>query len=115
MSYYLEPYSHIKNKIKVELELSNYATKKYLEHATGVGTSDLAARKILSALNAEADKLDINKLFNISTILDNLKTKVNDLDVDSLKNVVIDLKKVSDVVDTFVEKISVQQTKYKGK
>ena len=115
MSYYLEPYSHIKNKIKVELELSNYATKKHLEHATGVGTSDLAARKILSALNAEADKLDINKLFNISTILDNLKTKVNDLDVDSLKNVVIDLKKVSDVVDTFVEKSSVQQTKYKGK
>ena len=28
MSYYPEPRSHIRNKMKVELELSNYATKK---------------------------------------------------------------------------------------
>ena len=28
MSYYSEPDSHISNKVKVVLELSNYATKK---------------------------------------------------------------------------------------
>ena len=28
MSYYPEPGSHIKNKVKVVLHLSNYATKK---------------------------------------------------------------------------------------
>ena len=30
MSYYTEPNSHIKDKVKVVLELSNYATKKGL-------------------------------------------------------------------------------------
>ena len=29
--------------MKVVLDLSNYATKKELDHATGVDTSDLAA------------------------------------------------------------------------
>ena len=28
MSYYPEPDSHIRDKLKVELDLSNYATKK---------------------------------------------------------------------------------------
>ena len=28
MSYYTEPRSHIRDKVKVVLELSNYATKK---------------------------------------------------------------------------------------
>ena len=32
MSYYPEPDSHIRNKIKVELDLSNYANKKNLIH-----------------------------------------------------------------------------------
>ena len=46
MSYYPDPYSHIRDKVKVVLELSNYATKKELEHATGIDTTDLAAKKI---------------------------------------------------------------------
>ena len=47
MSYYPEPDSKIRDKIKVVLDLSNYATKKELDHTTGVDTSDLAAKKIL--------------------------------------------------------------------
>ena len=47
MSYYLEPDSHFTDKVKVVLELSNYATKIELDHATGVDTSNLAAKKIL--------------------------------------------------------------------
>ena len=47
MSYYPEPDSEIRDKIKVVLDLSNYATKKELDHTTGVDTSDLAAKKIL--------------------------------------------------------------------
>ena len=47
MSYYPETDSHIRDKVKVVLDLSNYATKKELEHATGIDTSDLAAKKIL--------------------------------------------------------------------
>ena len=45
MSYYAEPDIYIRNKIKLELDLSNYATKKELEHGTGVDTSDLAVIK----------------------------------------------------------------------
>ena len=47
MSYYLEPDSHFTEKVKVVLELSNYATKIELDHAKGVDTSNLAAKKIL--------------------------------------------------------------------
>ena len=47
MSYYPEPDSHMRDKIKVVLDLTNYDTKKELGHATGVDTSDLAAKKIL--------------------------------------------------------------------
>ena len=31
MNYFPEPYSHNKNKMKVELDLSNYATKSSLK------------------------------------------------------------------------------------
>ena len=68
--------------------MSNYATKKELEHTTGFDTSDLAAKKFI-ALKDEANKLDINKLVNVPTSLDNLNTKV---DFDKLKTVPVDLK-----------------------
>ena len=47
MSYYLEPDSHFTDKVKVVLELSNYATKIELDHATGADRSNLAAKKLL--------------------------------------------------------------------
>ena len=47
MSYYQELDSHIRDKVKVVLELPNYATKKELNNATGVYTSNLASKKIL--------------------------------------------------------------------
>ena len=62
MSYYLEPVSHIRDKVKVVLDLSNSTAKNQLEHATDIDTSDLAAKKDLIDLKAEVDKLDINKL-----------------------------------------------------
>ena len=93
MSYYLEPDSHIRDKVKVVLNLSNYATKKELGHATGIDTSDLTAKKDFIALKFEVDKLDINKLTNVPTSLNNLKTKVDDLDLGKLKTVPVDWKK----------------------
>ena len=85
MSYYSEPDSHIRDKVKVVLDLPNYSTKKELDHASGVDTSDLTAKKDFTALKAEVDKLDINKLMNVPTSLNNLKTKVDDLRVGILK------------------------------
>ena len=49
-------------------------------------------------MKAEADKLDINKLTNVSTSLYNLKTKIDDIDVGKLNPVPEDLKKLNDVV-----------------
>ena len=102
MSYYPEPGSHIRNKVKVVLDLSNYATKKELDHATGIDTSDLAAEKGFIALKTKVNKLDITKLVNVPTSLNNLKTEVNDLDVCKLNTIYVDLKKSSDVVDNEV-------------
>ena len=104
MSYYPELDNHIGDKVKVVLDLSNYATKKELDHATGVDTSDLAAKKDFIALKVEVDKLDINKLTNAPTSLNNLKTEVDNLDVGKLKTVTVDLKTLRDAVDNEVVK-----------
>ena len=76
MSYYPDTDSHMKDKVEVVLDQSNYPTKKELNHTTGINTSDLAAKKDFIALKIEADKLDIAKLVNVPTSLNNLKTKV---------------------------------------
>ena len=49
-------------------------------------------------MKAEVDKLDKNRVVNVPTSLNNLKTKVDDLDVGNRKTVPIDLK-LSDAVD----------------
>ena len=93
MSFYQEPDIHTRNKVKVVLDLTNYVTKKELDHTTGVDTSDLAAKKDFIALKDEVEKLDINKLVNVPTSLNNLKRKADDLDIGKLKTNLIDLKK----------------------
>ena len=104
MSHYQKRESHIRDKVKIVLDMSNLATKKELDHATDVDRSDLVAKKDFIALEAEVDKLDINKLVNVPTSFNNLKAKLNDLDVGKLKTVPADLKKLSDVVDNEVVK-----------
>ena len=94
MSYYPEPEIYIRDKVKVVLNLENYSTKKELDHATGIDTSDLAAKKDFIALKDEVDKVGINKLVNFRNGLNNLKTKVDDLNVCKLKTVPMDLKKL---------------------
>ena len=55
-------------------------------------------------MKAEVEKQDFNKLANVRTSLNNLKTKVNDLDIGKLKTVPLDLKKLNDVVANEVVK-----------
>ena len=100
MSYYPEPDSHISDKGKIVLDLASYATKKELEHDTGIDTFDLVAKKGFIALKGEVDKLDIGTLTYVSTSLNNLKAKVNDLDVGKLKTCRKDLKKLSNIVES---------------
>ena len=46
MSYFTEPYTRIENKTKVELDLSNYATKSDLKNTAGIDTS-IVAKKLI--------------------------------------------------------------------
>ena len=60
--------------------------------------------KKIIALKTEVDKLDINKLVNVWTGLNNLKTKVSDFDVDKMKTAKKDADKLKNVVDHEVVK-----------
>ena len=68
--------------MKIELNVSNYATKSDLKNATGVDTSKFAKKVDLASLKSSIDKLDIDKLKNVPTSLSNLKSKLDKLDVD---------------------------------
>ena len=60
----------------------------------------------LVSSKSHADKLDIDKLENVSRNLRNLESKVDKLDVAKLVHVPVDLSKLSDVVKNyFVKKI----------
>ena len=90
--------------MKVELNLSNYVTQTDLKSATGVDTSKFAKTFDLDNLRSNVDKLYIDKLKNVPTNLRNLKSKVDKLDVDKLLPVPIDLSKLSDVLKNDVVK-----------
>ena len=59
--YFPEPKS-LGGNVKVELDLSYYATKADLKKATGVDKSDSAKKTDLSNLKSDVDKVDIDQL-----------------------------------------------------
>ena len=65
MRYFSEPDSHIRDKVKVVVDLSHYPNKKELKRATGIDTSDIAAKKDFIPLKAEVEQT----LININIIL----------------------------------------------
>ena len=62
MSTYYPPYKSSSNNIKVELGLTNYATKTDLKNITHTDVSSFASKTNLSALKTEVDKIDVDKL-----------------------------------------------------
>ena len=62
MSQYFPPYRSSRSNIKVELDLSNYATKTDLKYVSHVDVSSFASKTNLGSLKTEVDKLDIDKL-----------------------------------------------------
>ena len=100
MHYYPQLDSHIRDKVKVVVCLSNYATKRELVYATGVDTSDLATNFFFFffALKAEVDILDTANLSNVQTSLNNFKTRADDLDAGKLKTILADFKKLSELL-----------------
>ena len=79
-----------------------------------IDTSFLAKKVISAGLKSHVDKLDINKLKNVAINLSTLKSKVDKLDVDKLLPVLIDLSKLSDVVENDVVKKDVYNAKIKN-
>ena len=61
MSYY-PPYKSSSSNIKVELDLSNHATKNDLKNIMHVDVSSFASKTNLVALKTEVDKIDTDKL-----------------------------------------------------
>ena len=97
MSQYFPKPSNHKENIKVEVDLSNYATKADIKNITHVDTSNFALKRNLANLKTEVAKLDIGKLVPIpsdlsklsnvgkndvvkKTVYDQLVTKVNNID-----------------------------------
>ena len=73
MSYY-PSYRSSSNNIKVELDLSNYATKGDVKNITHVDVSSYATKTNLAALKTEVDKIDTDKL---KTVPDDLAKLTN--------------------------------------
>ena len=66
--------------LKVELDLTNYATKTDLKNITHVDVSSFASKTNLAALKTEVDKIDVDKLKTAPVDLPTLTNAVeNDL------------------------------------
>ena len=108
IQYFPEPKSP-GGRIKCETDLSNYATKINLKDATGVDISSFVKKTDLSNLKSDVDRLEFNELKNIPSGLGRLKRKVNKFAVDKLVPTLVDLSELSGVVNTYV----LRKTEYK--
>ena len=89
MSTYYPPYKRSSSNVKVELDLTNYATKTDLKNITHVDVSSFASKTNLAALKTEVDKIDADKL----------------------KTVPVDLAKLTNVFENYL----VKKTDYNAK
>ena len=110
MSYFLNDVFVIpsNSKIKVEIDLSNYATKSDFKNATGVDPSKIAKKLYLTSLKSETDGLDIDKLEKVPIDFNIFKSKADKLDVDNQVLVPTNLSKLTNVVINEVVKKTVQ-------
>ena len=92
---YFPPYIE-SGVVKVDLDLSNYATKTDLKNVTHVDVSSFSSKTNLSDLKTKVDELDIDKLVPVPNDLAKLSYKMaNDLtakiDFNTLKTKVDDI------------------------
>ena len=62
MSQYFPPYGSSTRNVKVQLDLTNYATKDDVKNITHVDVSSYASKTNLAVLKTEVDKIDTDKL-----------------------------------------------------
>ena len=76
MSTYYPLYKSSGQNVKVELDLTNYATRADLKNITHVDVSSYASKTNLASLKTEVDKIDVDKLKTTPTDLDKLSNVV---------------------------------------
>ena len=76
MSQYFSPYRSSGRNIKVELDLSSYATKVDLKSVTHVDVSSFTSKANLANLKTKVDKMDIDKLTPVPNDLAKLSNVV---------------------------------------
>ena len=109
MSQYFPPYRSHGGDVKVELYLSNYATKTDLKHVTHADVSSFASKTNLGSLKTEVDKIDADKLKTVPVDLAKLSNVVkNDVvkktEYNSLKTKVDSVDTINFVLKTKYEK-----------
>ena len=77
MSQCFPPHRSSGRNIKIELDLSNYATKTDPKNVTPVDVSSFASKTNQTSLKTEVDKLDIDKLMPVPNDLARLSNAVN--------------------------------------
>ena len=98
MSEYFPELISLRGKVKIEYDLSYYASKADSKKATGVDTSKFSEKVDLANSKSNKDKLDIDKWKNLPIVLRSLKSKVDKLDIGKLETTPIDLSKLSNVL-----------------
>ena len=73
---YHPPYKRSSNNVKLELDLTNYATKTDLKNITHVDESSFVSKTNLAALKTEVDKIDTDKLKTASADLAKLTNAI---------------------------------------
>ena len=115
MSTYYPPYKNSSNNIKVELDLTNYATKTGLKNIIHTDVSSFASKTNLSALKTEVDKIDADKLKTVpddlaklSNVVQNEVAKKTDFSADDyIKKTKFsgDINSLDDKIDKVEKKI----------
>ena len=95
---YFPPYRGTSNDIKVQLDLTNYATKDDVKNITHVDGGSYATKTNLAALKTEVDKIDTEKL---KTVPNDLAKSSNVVKNDVVKKTTYNsLKNKVDAIDT---------------
>ena len=115
MSAYYPPYRSSSNNVKLELDLTNYATKTDLKNITHVDVSSFASKTNLAALKTEVDKIDVDKLKTVpddlaklSNVVKNKVVKKTDISADNYvtrTKFSTDTNSVDDKIDKVEKKI----------
>ena len=108
MSQYFPSYRSSGGDIKVELDLSNYATNTDLKNVTHVDVSSFASKANLASLKTEVDKIDADKLktvpVDLAKLINVVRSDVKKTEYNSLKTKVDNIDTTNFVLKTKYEK-----------